>query len=444
MTTIKNVKIQNDLSKDRDELKAKLRAARLHMRNQRKVRDDAKLNKKASAFIKAKKQVIAMKDKIHATKINLKRTVKELSNAHAKILKSKLTLQKVTGKKAEPSRRKPHDHARLVAQINIIERRRKKIFELQNRLAKNTVIMDYAQSQKGKKAGALELHLTKRIDRLSKRLARKQKEFMNVLKRKHRTKPHFKMYYKKMADRAYKLAKADEPKEMTKKQKVHVLNLKKKVNQMQEQHTKLVAKKQAIRLKVHMEKKKLAAKKAEKKADKKAKPANKTPANKKQSAKAKKIANQKAFKLHLAKLKRKSAKEHRHNLRQQDRKVMAKIHKMNAQILRISGVKNVRPSVLAQQPRWKIAEKQKHMQNKIKRAEKDIKKAASKLKKARAGNNKKAAIKQEKKLKKKSLILMKRTARLANFKLKKLKNPKVKADAKLKKKAIAKKNKYKN
>merc|ERR1712151_793959 len=118
----------------------------------------------------------------------------------------------------------------------IIERRRQKIFQLQNRLARNTILMDYAQSQKGKKAGALELHLTKRIDRLSKRLARKQKEFMNVLKRRHRTNPHFKLVYKKFADRAYKLAKADEPKEMTKKQKVKVLKLKNEVKKLYQKH----------------------------------------------------------------------------------------------------------------------------------------------------------------------------------------------------------------
>lgn len=245
ISNIQNTKIQNDLSKDRDELKGKLRTTRMEMRNQRKIRDDAKLNKKADDFIKAKKAVIAAKDKIHATKINLKRTVKELSDAHAKILKNKMTLQKVTGKKAAPSRRKPHDRARLQAQMTVIERRRKKIFHLQNRLAKNTVVMDYAQSQKGKKAGALELRLTKRIDRLSKRLARKKKELMNVLKRRHRTNPHFKLVYKKFADRAYKLAKADEPKEMTKKQKVKVLNLKNAVNKLYQDHKVLVGKKKS-------------------------------------------------------------------------------------------------------------------------------------------------------------------------------------------------------
>merc|ERR1712226_743544 len=87
LSTIKNAKIQTTLSNDRDELKAKLRASRIEMRNQRKVRDDAKLKKKASAFVKAKKIVEKMNDKIHATKINLKRTVKELSKTHAKILK---------------------------------------------------------------------------------------------------------------------------------------------------------------------------------------------------------------------------------------------------------------------------------------------------------------------------------------------------------------------
>merc|ERR1712228_1133275 len=225
--------------------------------------------KKASAFVKAKKIVEKMNDKIHAAKINLKKTVKELSKTHAKILKNKFTIQKVTGKKAAPSRRKPHDRARLVTQMAIIERRRKKIFELQNRLARNQVLSDYAMSQKGQRAGAIELHLTKRIDRLTKRLARKQKELMNVLKRKHRTRPHFKMIYKKFADKAYALAKAPEPKEMNKKQKVQVLDLKKKVMQEEKKHEVLVAKKEAIRLKVHNAKTKRAALKAVKKDDKK-------------------------------------------------------------------------------------------------------------------------------------------------------------------------------
>jgi len=444
MSILKNGKTQTNLSKERDELKNKLRTARMSMRNQRKIRDDAKLRKKASVFVKAKEEVAKQKDKIHATKANLKRVVKELSDTHAKILKNKMKLQKITGKKAAPARRKAHDLTRLQANMQIIENRRKKIFSIQNRLAKNTVFMDYAQSQKGKRHSAFRQYLQKRISRLSKRMARKQKELVNVLKRKHRTRPGFKMIYKKNADRAYKLAKADEPKKMTTKQKVQVLNLKKKVQKAMRKHTKLVAKKKIMRFKIRQAKIKLAARKAVKKADKKNAAAKKVHTTKKESAKQKKEDNKKAFKLHMAKLKRKSAKEHRHNLRKQDRKVMAQIHRMNAKILRISGLHNTRASVLANKPRWRIHEIQNRMENKVKRAEKDIKKVAKKLKIARSGNNKKAAIKQEKKLQKKSLTLMKRTARLANFKQKKLKNPKVKNDEKLKKKAIKKKNKYKN
>merc|ERR1712224_1052557 len=136
----------------------------------------------------------------------------------------------------------------------------------------------------------------------------------------------------------------------------------------------------------------------------------------------------------MAKLKRKAAKETRNNLRLQDRKVMGQIHAMNKEILRISGQKNERESVLANLPRVRIIAIQKRMEKKVKRAEKNIAKEAKRMKKSRAAQDSKNVAKHSAKLTHQKILLMKRKARLASFKKKKLKNPKVKADAKLKKK----------
>jgi len=285
--------------------------------------------------------------------------------------------------------------------------------------------------------------LTKRIGRLTKRIVRKQKELMKVLKRKHRTRPDFKAFYKNFEEKAYKLAKAPTPKKMTKEQLSHIENLKKKVLQLQKQHQTLVGEKQTMRFKIRTAKDKVVAKKAEKKEDKKS-DAKKPKTDKKPSKDEKKEANKKTFKLDLAKQKTKAAKEHRHELRKTDRKVMKKMHAMGAEILRVSGVKFHRPSVLASLPKGRIIKIQERMQNKVKRAEKKVAKTNKNLQAARAQKDSKKAIKLEAKAKKTSLELLKRTARLASFKEKKLKNPKVKADAKLKKEALEKKNKYKN
>jgi len=440
----KNKKRQAKFNKEKDELRAKLKSARIQMRKQRKARNDAKLKKHGNRFVKAQKKVFALKDKIHATKINLGKVVHSLHKAQVKIIRSKLKLQKATGKKVKTIHRKPHDVGRLQAQMRITLEIRNKLFSLQNRLARSKVLMDYAQTQKGQKAGALELHLTKRIDRLSKRVVRKQKDLMRVLKRKHRTRPGFKAIYKKMAKKAYKLAKADTPKEMTNKDKVHVLNLKKKVEKLMQKHLKLVGKKQKVRTAISRAKVEVKARKDVKKADKKAAGGKiKKTTSKKQNAKAKKEAATKAFKLHIAKLKRKSAKEHRHNLRQQDRKVMGEVKTMNKEILRVSGQHNQRTSLLAQKPRVQIMKLQKRLEKKVKRAEKAIEKEDKKMKKSKAAKDSKNIAKHSLKLTHQKILLMKRKARLASFKKKKLKNPKVKADAKLKKKMKAKKDKYK-
>jgi len=414
------------------------------MRHQRKIRDDARLKKDSHTFLKAQKAVFNLKDKIHATKINLKHAVHDLHHAQVKILKSKMQLQKVTGKKVPTVHRKPHDGTRLIAQHKLSLEIKNKLFNLLNRLAKNKSLMDYAQTQKGQKAGALELRLTQRIDRLSKRVARKNKELMRLLKRKHRTNPNFKKMFKAVATKAYKLAKADIPKKMTTKDKVHVMNLKKKVVKLMQSHQKLVGKKAAARIKIRETKAELKARRDVKKADKKAAVARgKVTTVKKVSKKQKKEAATKTFKLKMAKIARKAAKEARHNLRVQDRKVMSQVHAMNKEILRISGQKNERDSVVAHLPRVRIIAIQKRMEKKVKRAEQKVKKEAAKMKAARAARDSKNVAKHSGKMTHQKILLMKRQARLASFKKKKLKNPKVKADAKLKKKAEQKKNKYK-
>merc|ERR1712031_61375 len=101
----------------------------------------------------------------------------------------------------------------------------------------------------------------------------------------------------------------------------------------------------------------------------------------------------------------------------------SKIHAVGAEILKISGQKFNRPSILASTPPERIKQIQTRMQNKVKRAEKKIAKTNKKLKQARAEKNSKKAIKLEAKVKKASIQLLKRTARLASFKEKKLKNP---------------------
>merc|ERR1712226_665183 len=203
-------------------------------------------------------------------KIMLKKYVHKLKKVDAKLLKNKLTLQKVTGKKAASGSRKPHGINRLANNIRVIMSRRNKIFDLSNRLARNIVFLNYAKTQKTQKALVFKAQLAKRIGRLTKRVARKQKELFRVLKRKHRTRPDFKTIFKRFADKAYKLSKADTPKKMTKEQSVHVENLQKKIMELQKKHISLVGQKDTARVKIHKAKNKIAVKKDEKKADKKA------------------------------------------------------------------------------------------------------------------------------------------------------------------------------
>jgi len=139
MSTNKNMKIQQDLSKDKDQLKASLKMAKIYMRAQRKIRDDAKIKHDANKFIAANDKVNEFKDKIQAKKSELKHTVKKMSDVHAKLVKDKLALEKVTGKKAGSDSRKPHDIARLDQNRTIVESRRNKIFNLADRLARNKV-----------------------------------------------------------------------------------------------------------------------------------------------------------------------------------------------------------------------------------------------------------------------------------------------------------------
>jgi len=426
----KNIKRQSKAIKDKHELKAKLEKARIEMRAQRKIRDHAKLKKNAHNFVKAKQQVIALKDKIHATKIHIKKAVHRLHNAQAKILSSKFKLQKITGKKVKTAHAQVHNGAIAQRQFTNAVQLRNKLYLLVNRLANNKVVMDYAQTQKGKKASALRLRLTKRIGRLSKRIARKQKEQMRLMKRKHRTASNFKQVYKKMANQAYKLTKADEPKAITTSAKIHVMNLKKKVEKLMQTHMKLHAKKSAIRVKIHEAKAELKTRKDIKKADKKAAKSKAKPTSKKQIKKEKKKAAGKAFKLNIAKLKRQSAKEHRHNLREQDRKVMNQVHVMNKEILRISGQHNKRTSLLQKLDPVHVKIIQHRMEEKVKRAKVAIKKAEKKMKKAKTSKDFKNVAKQSQKLTHQKILLTKRQTRLQHLKKKKLNNPTLKAEHK--------------
>merc|ERR1712194_612792 len=141
----------------------------------------------------------------------------------SKIKHNKHTLEKVTEKKSFSGHRAAHDSARKGKALAAIERRSKKILKLENRLARYMVHLKYAKFHPSAKAAVLIKHLEKRSNRLTKRLARKNKELMTVLMRKHRVRPSFKMIFDKEAKKAFALAKADEPKSMTVKDKVAVM-----------------------------------------------------------------------------------------------------------------------------------------------------------------------------------------------------------------------------
>merc|ERR1712194_671157 len=133
------------------------------------------------------------------------------------------TLEKVTEKKQNSAHRGSHDETRKEKALATIHKRSKKILVLQDRMARYMVHLKYAKFHPSLKAAVLIKHLEKKINRLTKRLARKNKELMTVLMRKHRVRPSFKMIFDKEAKKAFALAKADEPKSMTVKDKVAVM-----------------------------------------------------------------------------------------------------------------------------------------------------------------------------------------------------------------------------
>lgn len=420
----------------------------MKMRAQRKARDDAKLDKKASVFVKAKTQVVGLKAKIKLAKKNLRQVVADMKQTKATMKDNKSTLEKIQGKKQTSIHRAPHDRNRLVNNLRIIRARSKKIFNLENRLARTIAYIKFAKRQKNKMSAVYMKQLRKRAHRLAKRLHRKHKELMRILIRKQRTRPHFKSYWTKAAKRVFALSKADEPKAMSTSDKAQVIALKKKVMDLFEKHKVLVGKKQAIRLKIRLARQKIASRKQTKKdAKKNLKVAAKTPIKSKNDVKnvaaAKKEADKRKFKLKMARLGRKANKEHRHNLRNQDRAVLGAIKKIQATIFKLSGQHWKRPNIASTLPLWKLKERQARKTQKIKRAQAKLKNANKQLRKARTERNYKAIQKWRRRFGKFQTQILKRTARLNHFRQKKRRNPQAKLEKKINKKNAKKANKYK-
>merc|ERR1712194_302126 len=341
----------------------------------------------------------------------------------SKIKHNKHTLEKVTEKKSFSGHRAAHDSARKGKALAAIERRSKKILKLENRLARYMVHLKYAKFHPSAKAAVLKKHLEKRSNRLTKRLTRKNKELMTVLMRKHRVRPSFKKIYVAEAKKAAALAKADVPKSMTKENKVKVMAMKKSVLKLIRKHEGLVGEKNVYRMKVRVAKKKVAEKKQKKKDFKKtAKTTTSDPKKVKANAKE---TNNKKFKLVMARLDRTSAKEHRHNLRLEDREIMKKVKAMQAKIFAVSGLRFKRPSITSAEPKWRIVEVLARKAKKIKRAEKAVVTLSKKLKTARATGIKKNIQKLVKKVKKAKKQIVTRAARLDHFKKKALRNKSV-------------------
>jgi len=436
------------LAMDKKKIKQEIKEARMKMRDQRKARDDAKLSKKGSAFVKAKTQVVGLKAKINIAKKNLRAVVADMKQTKATMKDNKSTLEKIQGKKQTSIARSPHDRARLTQNVRIIQNRSSKIFNLENRLARTIAYIKFAKKQKNKMSAVYMKQLQKRAHRLAKRLHRKHKELMRVLIRKHRTNPHFKAFWTKAAKRVFALSKADEPIAMSTSDKATVIALKKKVMDLFEKHKVLVGKKQSIRLKIRQARQKIAGRKQTKKdAKKNLKAAAKIPMKSKNDVKkveaAKKEADKRKFKLRIARLNRKANKEHRHNLRKQDRAVMSAIKKIQASIFKLSGKHFKRPNLASTLPLWKLKERQARKTAKVKRSAKKMRDAQKKLRKARYERNYKAISKWRRRFGKFKKQIFKRTARLNHFRQKKLRNPQAKTEKKVNKKNVKKQNKYK-
>jgi len=443
----KNLKKNLRLVEDKKKLRTTLKVTRAAMRAERKNRDDAKLKKDAPTFVASKAKVLGLKQKIRATKANFKQVVVEMKNTIATIKDNRSTLEKITGKKQMPVQRRPHDSNRKAEAMATINRRSSKIFALESRMARAISYLRFAKKSKDTMSSVYMKQLEKRAHRLATRLHRKHKDLMRILIRKIRVNKHFKSIYKRHAKKALALAKADEPKTMTAQSRIQVHQLKKKMLELMESHTKLTGEKQKMRIKVRVARAQIADRKQTKKLAKtklkaQSKKAVKTKNDVKSLKEAEKMANERRFKLHLARLHRKANKEHRHNLREQDRKVIGQVKAIQASIFKLSGERVKRPNLASTTPAWRLNEIQKKKAAKVVRSQKKLAINLKKLAHARLSGDVKNSIKFDRRVKKFQVQITKRGARLEHFRQKKLRNKDVKAKKDFQKKTDKKQNKF--
>merc|ERR1712166_535027 len=365
----------------------------------------------------------------------------------ATIKDNRSTLEKITGKKQMPVQRRPHDSNRKAEAMATINRRSSKIFALESRMARAISYLRFAKKQKDTMSSVYMKQLEKRAHRLATRLHRKHKDLMRILIRKIRVNKHFKSIYKRHAKKALALAKADEPKTMTAQSRIQVHQLKKKMLELMESHTKLTGEKQKMRIKVRVARAQIADRKQTKKLAKtklkaQSKVAVKTKNDVKSLKEAEKMANERRFKLHLARLHRKANKEHRHNLREQDRKVIGQVKAIQASIFKLSGERVKRPNLASTTPAWRLNEIQKKKAAKVVRSQKKLAINLKKLAHARLSGDIKNSIKFDRRVKKFQVQITKRGARLEHFRQKKLRNKDVKAKKDFQKKTDKKQNKF--
>merc|ERR1719469_475182 len=214
-----------------------------------------------------------------------------------------------------------------------------------------------------------------------------------------------------------------------------------------ESHTKLTGEKQKMRIKVRVARAQIADRKQTKKLAKtklkaQSKKAVKTKNDVKSLKEAEKMANERRFKLHLARLHRKANKEHRHNLREQDRKVIGQVKAIQASIFKLSGERVKRPNLASTTPAWRLNEIQKKKAAKVVRSQKKLAINLKKLAHARLSGDVKNSIKFDRRVKKFQVQITKRGARLEHFRQKKLRNKDVKAKKDFQKKTDKKQNKF--
>merc|ERR1711957_929534 len=190
-----------------------------------------------------------------------------------------------------------------------------------------------------------------------------------------------------------------------------------------ESHTKLTGEKQKMRIKVRVARAQIADRKQTKKLAKtklkaQSKKAVKTKNDVKSLKEAEKMANERRFKLHLARLHRKANKEHRHNLREQDRKVIGQVKAIQASIFKLSGERVKRPNLASTTPAWRLNEIQKKKAAKVVRSQKKLAINLKKLAHARLSGDVKNSIKFDRRVKKFQVQITKRGARLEHFRQK--------------------------